>query len=400
MKSNGLPNPIRQIYPEISGVDEKCVLRKIEDRLGQRSSDIQETQSFYPQVSNIQSPSNSPLPQLMYPQLPEVQYYQQFYNCSPDSEWMNTSLHFNPWTAQSWLHNSPKKTATLPAGGNVQLYPVISMPPPTPVFSLEEFQKLRHHASVDDALGQLNEIATCLNNKTKDSLPHNIVRACFICANSYTKEKFKLGVGPINDSITVAANHKYMGYKVYYVHNPKSTQFLTFLQAFLERTTEYLTIFFTGHGTNQKNRNGTEKSGFDQYMVFDDDYVKDDTLAQYLQDYATGAPKTLLLSDCCHSGTIWDIPEDPIEATKFPANIVSISSSDDVNTAKQGTIDNNSQGIFTFFFWRTIKEHPDYSFSQIKPIVDKAVKKYSQECIIHATRNNVVNSVFFPPHLK
>lgn len=381
------PNQIRQIYPVVSGVDNALVLQKIENRLKNQPHN---TQQF------------SPLPKISYPELPEIEYYQRFYGTSPDSEWMNTSLRFNPWAAQSWLQKPASKPPTLPSldGGNIQLYPVISMPPPTPVFSLEEFQKLRQHKSVEDGIKQLNELATRLNGQGTNIVPSNMPRACFICSNSYTKESLKLGVGPINDSITVAANHKYMGYKVFYIHNPKSTQFLTFLRAFLERTTEYLTVFYTGHGSNRKNYNGTEKSGYDQYMVFDDDYVKDDTLAQYLKDYATGAPKTLLLSDCCHSGTIWDIPEDPIEATKFPANIVSISSSDDDNTAKQGTIENNSQGIFTFFFWKTIKEHPDYTFLQIKPIVDKEVRKYNQECIIHSTRHNMIDSVFFPPHLK
>lgn len=383
---------IPQLYPVINGVDQKAILAKVENRIRQLQQ-----QKFNP-------PPVAPVP-VLYQQLPSVDYYyQKFYNTASNSKWLNTSLHFNPWSAQSWVPMSQQNAQ--PDQGNIlspadtaeSLYPTIQMPESTHVITAEEFQKLRRHNSIESALEQLIQVATCLDHKNPGVLPKNIARACFICTNSYTKKSLKLGVGPVNDSITVAANHKYMGYKVYFIHNPKSTTFLSFLRAFLERTTEYFTFYYTGHGANGKNYNGTEKSGFDQYLVFDDDHVKDDTLATYLRDYATGAPKTLLLVDCCHSGTIWDIPEDPIEAMKFPGNIVSISSTDDSQTAKQGTIENNSQGMFTFFFWRAFKEHPTYNFKQIKEVVDKEIKKYNQEMILHSTRRPLLEISFFPPH--
>ena len=378
--NNQTGNNVPQLYPIVPGVDSSHIKLKVQRRIH----------------SNQQAPTsnNHQTTKVFYPNVAEVDYYyQRFYGAKPGSKWINSTLHFNPWNAQSWM----RPQTSHPDDMN-HLYPVISMPPPTPVINIEEFQKLRHHATIESALKQLNELATCLDGKETSDVPDRITRACFICANSYTKKKYLLGVGPLNDSVTVAANHKHMGYDVFYVHNPKSTFFLKLLRVFLERSTEYLTVFFTGHGSNVKNTDGTEASGFDQVMIFDDDYIKDDTLASYLKKYSNGSSHTLLLTDCCHSGTIWDIPDDPVKAMEFPGNIISISSSDDANTAKQLTINNNTQGLFTFFFWKTLKEHPEYTFLQVKPIVDREIKKFRQECILHATRPYLLEKVFFPPH--
>ena len=41
-------------------------------------------------------------------------------------------------------------------------------------------------------------------------------------------------------------------------------------------------------------------------MLFDNGYVVDDELAEYLLKYAHGQ-RILLLTDCCHNGSMWDI---------------------------------------------------------------------------------------------
>ena len=191
----------------------------------------------------------------------------------------------------------------------------------------------------------------------KGCFQEQLKKACLLCTNSYTDPKLVLGVGPINDSITVGANHKTMGYEVFFLYNAKKEQFKNYLKMFLEKSVDYLTVFFTGHGSNVKVINSENVlTKVYQAMVFDDGYIANNELADILKNYSNGCAKTLLLCDCCHSGTIWNIPSDPVEALKFPANIVSVSSSSDEQTAKQGSINNNSQGLFTFFFWKTLKE--------------------------------------------
>ncbi|OHT14995.1 hypothetical protein TRFO_42784 [Tritrichomonas foetus] len=112
----------------------------------------------------------------------------------------------------------------------------------------EEFQQLRNANSIDDALKALNHLGNCLNDiepsqaeKFFFNHPHvgNFAKksendeqgekfeggvaanVLFIVCNTYTKPKYQLCVGPLNDSVTVAVNHKKMGYKVVYLHFKK-----------------------------------------------------------------------------------------------------------------------------------------------------------------------------------
>lgn len=313
---------------------------------------------------------------------------------------VNFTDTYNPWTATMWLQNPytpPPQQIQPPQGQPPQI-----QPPQTDIFkfqSVEQFQKLRQHATIESALKQLNEIATDLSNINAKSF-HPEPASCYILCNTYTSPKYKLGVGPLNDAITVAANHAYMGYKVYYLHNPHHTLFLKFLKKFLQEVTQYLTVFYTGHGAQIKDTSGDEADGYDEVVVFDSGYIVDDELARYLNDYCRGTAHTILLSDCCHSGTIWDIPETLEEARSFPPNIMSISASADRQTAKQMNIQKSSQGLFTFNFWTLLRKNPSLKIQDVKKYMSPELRKFDQNLEMYPTRREMLDKPVFPLMIK
>lgn len=160
-----------------------------------------------------------------------------------------------------------------------------------------------------------------------------------------------------------------MNYKVYFLHNPRSSQFLSFLKVFLQKVTQYLTIYYTGHGAQVKDTSGDEADGY---------------------------AHTILLNDCCHSGTIWDIPENLQEAQYFPPNILSISASTDNQTAKQSRIQQNSQGIFTFNFFTVISNNPGILIQDVQRLLDPELRKFSQQVDMFPTRAGMLYKPVFP----
>lgn len=67
-------------------------------------------------------------------------------------------------------------------------------------------------------------------------------------------------------------------------------------------------IHFSGHGTNIEDRNGDEKDGRDECIVPADlQLIRDDTLSYLLSLFHTRTKITCMF-DCCHSGTICDLP--------------------------------------------------------------------------------------------
>ncbi|KAK8837644.1 hypothetical protein M9Y10_036176 [Tritrichomonas musculus] len=287
---------------------------------------------------------------------------------------------FDPYKVSSWNQSSNFDKSVLPIND----------------FDIDKFQELRQHQSESSALAQLSEIGVDLANMDIGEFTMDISRVCFICCNTYTKPMYKLGVGPLNDSITVAANHKFMGYFIYFLHNPPAKKFLQYLQLFLAKTVEALTVYYTGHGSNITDRTGDEDDGKDEVMIFEDTYIIDDQLASILKSKANGKAKVVLLNDCCHSGSIWDIP-DPVSAEiEWPANIICISAADDSETAKQGRQNNSDQGFFTFFFFQEVRRNRSITPTQAQNRVSSQLKNYHQCVVVSPTRPELLNQPIFP----
>lgn len=288
---------------------------------------------------------------------------------------------FNPYKVSDWKNSQNFEQSVLPVNE----------------FDQQAFVELRNHATEESALGQLLELGVNLDTVDVKSFSMDISRVCFICCNTYTREGYKLGVGPLNDSITVAANHKMMGYFVYFLHNPTSVKYMQYLKLFLEKTKEYLTIYYTGHGSNIKDCSGgdDEDDGYDEVMIFDDTYIVDDKLTEILKSYANGKAKTILINDCCHSGTIWDIP-DPLNAQDYPANVICLSAADDNETAKQGRQGNNDQGFFTFFLFQEVRRNKAITPIEIRDRVSSQLENYHQCVIVSPTREELLTQPLFP----
>lgn len=266
---------------------------------------------------------------------------------------------------------------------------------PVNEFKPEEFVELRTNNTEESALAQLKELATELTESNKSTVKNN-ERACFICCNNYSKESYILGVGPINDSVTVAANHKFMGYTVYFLHNPKANLFLEYLKILIQKTTEYLTAYYTGHGSSVSDKQSDEADGNYEVLIFDDSYIRDDKLAEVVRVNVNGKTKIILLNDCCHSGTIYDIPTDMTEAAKFPANIICLSAADDDETAKQGKQGSNDQGFFTFFAFQEIRRNRAITPEEIKNRVSSLLVNYHQCVVVTTTREELIKQPLFP----
>lgn len=113
----------------------------------------------------------------------------------------------------------------------------------------------------------------------------------------------------MNDALAVAGYMKQLGFELYFCHNPTSNDFKRYFLHFLNYSQEYLVVYYTGHGASVKDTNGDEDDGFDEALVFDDNFVIDDLAEIITKSGKPESSKVCLFSDCCHSGTIYDLKE-------------------------------------------------------------------------------------------
>lgn len=257
-------------------------------------------------------------------------------------------------------------------------------------FSLDEWIKAHNDGTIEENTSELASYGTDLSKC--GTLPTNLNKAVFICCNTYTRPDYSLGVGPMNDSITVASYMKSIGFSVYYAHNPKSTEFMTYFKHFLQNTQQYLIVYYTGHGGSMKDLNGDDADQCDEALVFDDAFLVDDKLLDAIK--SSRKPnncKVILLTDCCHSGSIYDLQS----GSNLPPNIMSLSAARDSETAKQTSMEGKDQGIFTFYFFKLLQQTPTLTPTTMETQINKYISKYEQVFTKFSTTSEFYDQVIF-----
>lgn len=258
-------------------------------------------------------------------------------------------------------------------------------------FSLEEWQQAHESGTVEENSSELASYGTDLSKC--DTLPTGLNRAVFICCNTYKRSDYSLGVGPMNDAITVASYMKNIGFTVYFAHNPSSTEFLKYFKHFLANTSNYLLVYYTGHGGSIKDTNGDEDDGYDEALVFDDAFLVDDKLKEAIR--TSGKPNNstvILLNDCCHSGSIYDLQSGTGD---LPPNVMSLSAARDSQTAKQTSMEGKDQGIFTFYFFKLLQDTPTLTPLTMETAINKYISKYEQVFTRFSTSGDLYEKVIF-----
>ncbi|KAK8858090.1 hypothetical protein M9Y10_013190 [Tritrichomonas musculus] len=263
-------------------------------------------------------------------------------------------------------------------------------------FTLKEWREARSTGTIEELKETLNDLGSDLSKIPVNELPESLDNAVFICCNTYKKLSYRLGVGPMNDSINVATYLHDIGHTVYYLHNPTSDQFIEYLKYFLSHTKKHLTVYYTGHGASIDDVHGDESDGKDECMVFEDKFIVDDDLADILAQYKTNPDcKTLLLTDCCHSGSIWDIQSGNFNGRVLPPNVMSISAAEDEQTSKQTKIDGTYQGIFTFYFFKLLLENPNYTPKELEKDIKPYLNQFEQCYVVATTSESMLNEPIF-----
>lgn len=251
-------------------------------------------------------------------------------------------------------------------------------------FEKQEFQEARSHLQMSESLTLLRSIARDLTKKPPlTSVPATLDKACFICCNTYTVPKYTLGVGPTNDAITIAANHKQRGYQVFFIYNPTPKEFLDFLPLFLSRTKKELTVYYTGNGALKTFSNADNAD--QDAMVFDNGSIKCADLLNVLQANKNEKVRILLLSDACKSGPVWDIQSAVTREIHLTPNIIALSAAKDQKEDSKNLIGQNGQGLFTYFFCKAVAQNKVIPPSELEQQINQNLAKFRQHIVLETT---------------
>jgi hypothetical protein len=204
-----------------------------------------------------------------------------------------------------------------------------------------------------------------------------------VYCNSYYQTANDLGDCAINDGLLTYDSLSAYGYKCWLFYDCMKDDCIKSLVNVLKSPAiNEVCVYFIGHGTRGRDMTGDESDGYDEMFVFRDGMLRDDKIAdEIIRAYPINMSKKklILISDCCHSGTIFDV--STIRASSKNIPVVSISACQYSQTAKQewfgfGDISKQESvngitlprvykgnGVFSHYFWKAIRNLNGDSFN-------------------------------------
>ena len=127
-----------------------------------------------------------------------------------------------------------------------------------------------------------------------------------------------------------------------------------------KNTFDNVIFYFAGHGYQNTDKNGDELDGKDENILSGDQlFIRDDELKNIISKLNNKKVGLSFIFDCCHSGTILDLPKIVIgsQQNNVSKNIINnkkilcICACDD----SESSIERDGRGLFTKMFCRLIR---------------------------------------------
>ncbi|KAK8882838.1 hypothetical protein M9Y10_045481 [Tritrichomonas musculus] len=260
-------------------------------------------------------------------------------------------------------------------------------------FSKKAFQQLRKYSTHKKIIKALSRISMCVNDKKSENIQTDrLTKVCFILCNTYDRNDYNLGVGPLNDALMIASQHHRLGYEVFYLHNPRKTEFTNYCDFFLKNTQKSLTIFYSGRGKTVAGSIDGEMCSNINAIVFDCGMIVEDELSKILSQNPNGKAKITLITDSCNGGSPWNLASVLKENHNYNSKIVSLSISNNLPESETTAIDKKCQGLFTYYFCKYLTESPEIDPSSLCAKINPSLKRFN-ECVIFERTTKDLESI-------
>lgn len=255
-------------------------------------------------------------------------------------------------------------------------------------FTKTQFQKTRKVSTNKTLIKSFGRIGMCLNNKPTESVPvDELDKVCFILCNTYKRDDLSLGIGPLNDAYMVGLNFHRFGFKIFYLRNPRSEEFLDYMKFFLNNTKETLVIYYSGRIISIPHTDPTRPNI--TAAVFDDGELHDEEIGAVLNENCNHKVKVILISDCRGGGSIWNIKSLTEDGEEKPDILTFSGKVDPDATANALNKTHKLHGVFTYYFCRLLNECPDITPERLSERINPPLNRFDESVMCQFTNDDV-----------
>lgn len=211
-----------------------------------------------------------------------------------------------------------------------------------------------------------------------------------IFCNSYAGTVNDLGDCAINDGLLAYDCLSGLDYEVFCFYDDSAENLKRIIRIVLKSPMiSKVCLYFIGHGVRRRDTDRDESDGYDECFVFRDGILRDDDMRNLLcssTPLSMQKKDLILISDCCHSGTIFDLSHSDYAKNHIKA--ISFGACMDAQTAKQDWIERKGNGVFSRYFWKGVVEEKLWGEELLKYVNEK-VRVYQQKGVLEETGGGV-----------
>lgn len=241
-------------------------------------------------------------------------------------------------------------------------------------------------AAILGLLKTMARFGICLNNKPSTKILHDSLdNVCFVLINTYEKKNQDLGIGPLNDSIQIGLYHHRLGYKVYYLFNPKSDEFTNYLSFFLQNTVKSLTVFYSGLDSSMCQIHDIE---------FKNGQLSSNVIKNIITQKCNGKAKIIFITDSYNGGSVFDINSIIHSNDRQTTNIISFSVKKETNSSDSKE-KKRSHGIFVYYFCKLIGDNPNITPKDLVESINPSILPFNEVLKYEVSNQSLADSPIF-----
>jgi hypothetical protein len=243
----------------------------------------------------------------------------------------------------------------------------------------------QYNINVNNLKSNLNKSNLSIRNFIPKNIIINKNKKALLIGINYTDTSNEL-YGCINDVTNVKERISNQGFTDITVLTDLTTKKATrnnILEEFKNLLTnskegDLLFLLYSGHGSYVLDKNGDEKTGYDQLIVpCDFNAILDDELKSLIQTHLKTDVTLFAMFDSCFSGSVLDLRYqymDSVNYDKFTENnkqletkgdVFMISGCSDYQTSADAFINNKATGAMTWSLLEALKQTPKCSWREL-----------------------------------
>lgn len=251
-------------------------------------------------------------------------------------------------------------------------------------FTQEDLNNVRNQGNEKTSLQTLASLGMDCTKIEPKQFPPTLGNCCLICINSKTQNENDSAF--YNDGALLAEHAKSFGYPIFYLVNPESMQYFTFLRLALSRTSNNMICYVNGFCRDVEN---------DNLICFSNEEVECKRFSGFLLSYKLSSLKVSLFFDVCHLKEKSVSPHSIFISNDLPQNII-MSAIDFIDPSDVGDKKEvKCQGYLIYSLLVALHKKSNKTFTEVESQINSIIQRNGYRMLIVTQNQDMKNQPVF-----